>query len=181
MKQPKDIIAMMMDKDQFSQWLGIQVNHIALGSCSLSCTVKKDMLNGFSIAHGGISYALADSTLAFAANSRGIQCYSIETSISHLKKVFEQDLLTTIKQTLHKHVPKALHPKKVSLIENWPTTIHGKIDRQALLTLANSSKNTSKTDSDLSLNDDNLTKRIKHLFSQQLGKDCGVEFTKVHL
>jgi len=109
MKQPKDIIAMMMDKDQFSQWLGIQVNHIDLGSCSLSCTVKKEMLNGFSIAHGGISYALADSTLAFAANSHGVQCYSIETSISHLKKVFEKDILTTTSKEISREDKTGLY------------------------------------------------------------------------
>ena len=44
------------------------------------------MLNGFSIAHGGISYSLADSALAFAANSYGKKAVSIETSISHIKK-----------------------------------------------------------------------------------------------
>jgi acyl-CoA thioesterase len=57
--------------------------------------VRKDMLNGFGIAHGGIAYALADSALAFASNSHGRQALSVETSISHVKKIKEGDVLKT--------------------------------------------------------------------------------------
>jgi acyl-CoA thioesterase len=57
--------------------------------------VREEMLNGFKIAHGGISYSLADSALAFASNAHGIQCVSVETSISHIKKVMVGDVLTT--------------------------------------------------------------------------------------
>ena len=54
------------------------------------------MLNGFAIAHGGISYSLADTALAFASNAHGLKCYSVETSISHVKMVAEEDVLTTL-------------------------------------------------------------------------------------
>jgi acyl-CoA thioesterase len=57
--------------------------------------VRKEMLNGFSIAHGGISYSLADSALAFASNARGVQAVSIETSIAHVAQAREGDILTT--------------------------------------------------------------------------------------
>ena len=87
MKTPSEIVQQMMDNDNFSQWLGIEFLEIDPGSCSLRLTVKPDMLNGFAIAHGGISYALADSALAFASNSYGLKAFSIETSISHLRKV----------------------------------------------------------------------------------------------
>ena len=56
------------------------------------------MLNGFAIAHGGISYSLADSALAFASNSHGIQAVSVETSISHTKAVKEGDVLTAVSE-----------------------------------------------------------------------------------
>jgi acyl-CoA thioesterase len=94
MKSPKEIIEIMMRSDAFSQWLGIELISIEKGFCSLSCVVKPDMLNGFHIAHGGITYSLADSCLAFASNSYGLQCVSIETSISHIKKVLITDKLT---------------------------------------------------------------------------------------
>ena len=51
------------------------------------------MTNGFELAHGGICYSLADSALAFASNSNGKKALSIETSISHTKKVNINDTL----------------------------------------------------------------------------------------
>ena len=95
MKSPVEIVKQMLEKDSFSKWLGIEVLLIEENVCRLGCTVKSDMLNGFEIAHGGITYSLADSCLAFAANSCGFQCVSIETSISHLKKVQLGDYLIT--------------------------------------------------------------------------------------
>ena len=95
MKSPAKIVKQMLEKDSFSKWLGIEVLLIEENLCRLGCTIKSDMLNGFEIAHGGITYSLADSCLAFAANSCGYQCVSIETSISHLKKVQLGDYLIT--------------------------------------------------------------------------------------
>lgn len=80
---PKQIVETMMSKDAFSQWLGVKVLHVEKGQCTLSMTIRKDMVNGFGIAHGGIAYSLADSALAFASNSHGRKSLSIETSISH--------------------------------------------------------------------------------------------------
>jgi len=90
----------MFANDAMSRWLGIEINFIELGTCSLKMTVRKEMLNGFGIAHGGITYSLADSALAFASNSHGVQCVSIETSISHTKTVKHNDVLTAIAKEL---------------------------------------------------------------------------------
>jgi len=86
MLNAKDIVTKMIGNDFFSQWLGITILETGNGLSKLSLTVRKDMLNGFGIAHGGITYCLADSALAFASNSYGDQCVSIETSISHTAK-----------------------------------------------------------------------------------------------
>lgn len=94
MKTPKEIFDLMFNNDPFSKLLGMRLIEINEGFCKLEMTVTNAMLNGFSIAHGGITYALADSALAFASNSRGIQSLSIETSINHLSKVVEGDTLT---------------------------------------------------------------------------------------
>ena len=95
MTQAQRIVQQMMSKDLFSQWMGIEVVRVEPGICELKMTVKSEMLNGFSIAHGGLAYSLADSALAFASNAHGLKCYSIETSISHVKSVVEGDVLTT--------------------------------------------------------------------------------------
>jgi acyl-CoA thioesterase len=96
MKTPKEIFDLMYNNDPFSKLLGMELLEINEGFCKLQMKVSKDMLNGFGIAHGGITYSLADSALAFASNSRGIQSVSIETSINHLSKVVEGDTLTAI-------------------------------------------------------------------------------------
>jgi acyl-CoA thioesterase len=77
----------MLDNDRFSQWLGAKLIEIQPGYCKLSMEIREEMTNGFSIAHGGICYSLADSALAFASNSHGKMAVSIETSISHLTKL----------------------------------------------------------------------------------------------
>jgi len=96
MKTPIEIFNLMYNNDPFSKLLGMNLIEISEGYCILEMMVNKNMLNGFGIAHGGITYSLADSALAFASNSRGIQSISIETSINHLSKVSEGDKLTAI-------------------------------------------------------------------------------------
>ena len=93
MAKSKKIVDRMYEFDYFSQWLGIEKVRMEEGHTILKMIVTKDMLNGFGIAHGGITYSLADSALAFAANSRGIQSVSIETSINHIKPTKEGDSL----------------------------------------------------------------------------------------
>ena len=67
---PEEIVQKMMAKDAFSQWLGVKVCQIEPGTCTLRMTVREDMINGFLVAHGGITFSLADSAFAFACNSR---------------------------------------------------------------------------------------------------------------
>ena len=89
----------MFDNDWFSQWLGIERVKIESGSCILKMKVRKEMLNGFGIAHGGITYSLADSALAFASNSHGRKAVSVETSISHLEQLREGDeIVATVEE-----------------------------------------------------------------------------------
>ena len=78
------VIDAMMNKDLFSQWLGIERVEERAGFCKLKMTIRAEMCNGFNIAHGGITYSLADSALAFASNSHGRHAVSVETSISHV-------------------------------------------------------------------------------------------------
>jgi acyl-CoA thioesterase len=85
------IVDAMMEKDHFSQWLGIVRLEEREGYCRLQMIVRPEMCNGFGIAHGGITYSLADSALAFASNSGGKHALSIETSISHIRPLQAED------------------------------------------------------------------------------------------
>ena len=91
---PEKVVSKMYDSDWFSQWLGIERVEVKQGSCVLRMTIRKEMLNGFAIAHGGITYSLADSALAFASNSHGRMSVSVETSISHTESLKEGDVIT---------------------------------------------------------------------------------------
>jgi acyl-CoA thioesterase len=88
------IVDHMYTGDPFSQWLGIRRIAEGEGHCTLEMTVRPEMGNGFGITHGAITYALADSALAFASNARGRKALSIETSINHLKPVVPGDVIT---------------------------------------------------------------------------------------
>ncbi len=87
------VVDKMMANDQFSQWLGIEVVEIKPGYCVLKMDVRDEMLNGFNILHGGVTFSLADSALAFASNSYGKKSVSIEVSMSYTGQVEEGDIL----------------------------------------------------------------------------------------
>ena len=109
MSVAKKVINEMIHGDAFSQRLGIEVLEISEGFCKLQMEVRKEMTNGFNIAHGGITYALADSALAFAANTYGIKSVSIETSISHTKKVVTGDILSCYTKEINRSNKTAIY------------------------------------------------------------------------
>lgn len=93
------VVDRMYNSDWFSQWLGIERVLVDAGKCVLRMKIRKEMLNGFQILHGGITYSLADSALAFASNSHGRMSVSIETSISHVVACKEgDDLIATAEE-----------------------------------------------------------------------------------
>lgn len=102
MKSPTDIVAGMFNSDDFSTWIGIQIEKVKEGEVVLSLDVKEIHTNGFKIAHGGICYSLADSCLAFVANSYGYKAVSVETSISHVTKVYPGDTLIASSKLVYK-------------------------------------------------------------------------------
>lgn len=93
MPTSQEIVNTMMAKDYFSQWLGIEILEVREGGSKLQMTVREEMLNGFGIAHGGITYSFADSALAFASNSHGQKAVSVETSISHTISLKSGDII----------------------------------------------------------------------------------------
>lgn len=88
------VVKGMLAKDAFSAWLGIEALEIAPRRSRLRMTVRKEMVNGFGVAHGGIVYSLADSALAFACNTHGTVTVALENSISYPAPVHVGDVLT---------------------------------------------------------------------------------------
>ena len=102
MELASKIVNMMMSNDSFSKWLGIEIIELSEGFCKLQMKIRDDMTNGFKIAHGGITYSLADSALAFASNSNGFQSLTIESSINYFKKVNSGDILSAVTNEINK-------------------------------------------------------------------------------
>lgn len=83
----------MMEKDYCSQWLGIEPIFTKEGHCKIKMTVRKEMLNGHGIFHGGIAFTFADSAFAFASNSYGRVAVSINGNMIYSKSAKEGDVL----------------------------------------------------------------------------------------
>ena len=59
----------VFENDHCSKGLGMAIEAIAPGYARVTMTVKKSMLNGFGLCHGGVITTLADTAFAFACNS----------------------------------------------------------------------------------------------------------------
>lgn len=89
----KSVFDKMMETDYFSQWLDIRLVEISDGKCVLEMTVRKEMLNGFAILHGGVTFAFADSAFAFASNSHNKLSVSLTASMTYSKPAKEGDII----------------------------------------------------------------------------------------
>lgn len=98
---PQEVVAHMMQHDLFSQWLGIFIIEIKEGYSKIKMTVRSEMVNGFGIVHGGITFSLADSAFAFACNNRNVLSVALDTSINFLKPVHVKDVLIAEAKELH--------------------------------------------------------------------------------
>jgi len=75
----------MWKDDGASQGLGMEILDVKAGQATLAMTVKPHMVNGHGIAHGGFIFLLADSTFAFACNSRNERAVAAQCNISFIK------------------------------------------------------------------------------------------------
>ena len=84
----------MLANDPFSRWLGIEVLEVLPGKVTLQMTVRPEMLNGFGVCHGGVTFSFADSALAFASNSHGRVSLLLKASMSYPETIAAGDVLT---------------------------------------------------------------------------------------
>jgi acyl-CoA thioesterase len=97
----KQVVDEMMQNDRFSQWLHIQVLEIREGYAKLQMLLREEMLNGFGVIHGGVTFSLADSAFAFACNSRNNLSLALDTNITFTKATKPGDVLTAEAKELH--------------------------------------------------------------------------------
>ena len=94
MPTPQQVVDKMVATDAFSQLLGLQVDEVKEGYCRLHFTVTPQMVNGFDVLHGGVTYAAADSALAFAANSYNRLSLALSCTIDYMESGKVGDMLS---------------------------------------------------------------------------------------
>lgn len=97
----QQVVDHMMENDFFSQWLGIELLNVSEGYSLIRMTVRKEMVNGFGIAHGGIAFSLGDSAFAFACNNRNNLSVALDVTTSFIKAINIGDTLTAEAKEIH--------------------------------------------------------------------------------
>src|SRR4029079_6367741 len=95
------VVAHMMENDFFSQWMGVEVLEVKEGYSRIKMTIRKEMVNGFGIIHGGLPFSLADSAFAFACNNRNNLSVALDVTITFTKAVNIGDVLTAEAKEVH--------------------------------------------------------------------------------
>ena len=95
------VVDHMMENDFFSQWMGVEVLEVKEGYSKIKMTIRKEMVNGFGIVHGGLPFSLADSAFAFACNNRNNLSVALDVAITFTKAVNVGDVLTAEAKEIH--------------------------------------------------------------------------------
>jgi acyl-CoA thioesterase len=80
----RTMVEQLFDSDLASQSLGIEIIDVAPGRVRIEMTVRRHMVNGYGMCHGGFVFAFADSAFAFACNSYGEPMVAAGASIEFL-------------------------------------------------------------------------------------------------
>lgn len=97
----EDVVQHMMENDYFSQWMRVEVIEVKEGYSKIKMTIRKEMVNGFGIVHGGIPFSLADSAFAFACNNRNNLSVALDVTITFTKAVNVGDILIAEAKEIH--------------------------------------------------------------------------------
>lgn len=100
-KVANSVVDHMMENDFFSQWMGVEVLEVKEGYSRIKMTIRKEMVNGFGIVHGGLPFSLADSAFAFACNNRNNLSVALDVTITFTKAVNIGDVLTAEAKEIH--------------------------------------------------------------------------------
>ena len=91
---PHELALYMLAQDHFSQWMGIRLIEVREKYCRIEMPVKQEMINGLRTVHGGITFSLADSALAFSSNNTNDASVALHCAMNFTKAVKMGDTLT---------------------------------------------------------------------------------------
>ena len=87
------VISAMLEEDRATAMLGMRVVDIDEGACTMEMPIRADMLNGHGTCHGGLLFSLADTTFAFACNSRNQRTVAAGAQIDFVLPAREGDVI----------------------------------------------------------------------------------------
>lgn len=90
---PLETAQYMLNQDFFSQWMEIKLVEVRDHYCLIEMPIKKEMINGLKTVHGGVTFAFADSALAFSSNNMGDAAVALNCMINFTKAVRLGDTL----------------------------------------------------------------------------------------
>lgn len=90
---PLETAQYMLDQDEFSKWMGIKLIEVREKYCLIEMPIKKEMINGLKTVHGGVTFSLADSALAFSSNNTNEASVALNCMINFTKAVKLGDTL----------------------------------------------------------------------------------------
>lgn len=120
---PQQAIDIMLQRDRFTEWMGLKIDAVAAGYCKLHFTVKPEMLNGFESIHGGVVFSASDSALAFAANSHGSIAVALDVSITFTRPAKAGDLLYVEAKEIHLGNKTAVYDIRTSNAAGEPVAL----------------------------------------------------------
>lgn len=83
----------MYAADRASQMLGMSLEAAVPGMARMRMPIRPEMMNGHGTCHGGLVFALADSTFAFACNGYGVVTVAAGADVTFLAPVHSGDVL----------------------------------------------------------------------------------------
>ena len=82
---PLETAQYMLNQDEFSKWMEIKLIEVREKYCLIEMPVKKEMINGLKTVHGGVTFSLADSALAFSSNNTNEASVALNCMINFTK------------------------------------------------------------------------------------------------
>ena len=105
----------MWKEDDASSGLGMKIVEVKPGQATLTMTVAPHMVNGQRIAHGGFIFLLADSTFAFACNSRNERTVAAQCDITFIRPGKLGDVLVATAREISRSGRSGIYDISVSV------------------------------------------------------------------
>lgn len=82
--------------DPYSELLGMEALEVGPGRAVVRMTVRANMINPHGTAHGGSIFSLADTALALASNSHGIEAVALNVNLTYCRPGLADTCLTAV-------------------------------------------------------------------------------------